>query len=54
MSKMTTGVNIVSQSVTPKSLQMTAVMVVTLPDHHRVSVSAEVFRKRRLIGSLKE
>lgn len=54
MSKMTTGVNIVRQTVTPKSLQMTAVMVVTLPIIIVYPFLQKYFVKGVMIGSLKE
>ncbi|WP_028608924.1 carbohydrate ABC transporter permease [Paenibacillus harenae] len=48
------GVSVVTQTVTPKSLQMTAVMVVTLPIIMVYPFLQKYFVKGVMIGSLKE
>ncbi|MDQ0112244.1 carbohydrate ABC transporter permease [Paenibacillus harenae] len=54
LSQMGNGVNVVTQTVTPKSLQMTAVMVVTLPIIMVYPFLQKYFVKGVMIGSLKE
>lgn len=54
LSQMGSGVNVVSQTVTPKSLQMTAVMVVSLPIIMVYPFLQKYFVKGVMIGSLKE
>ncbi|MEK3835999.1 carbohydrate ABC transporter permease [Paenibacillus sp. FSL R7-0128] len=54
LSQMGSGVNVVTQTFTPKSLQMTAVMVVTLPIIVVYPFLQKYFVKGVMIGSLKE
>jgi putative aldouronate transport system permease protein len=54
LSQMGSGVSVVTQTVTPKSLQMTAVMVVTLPIIMVYPFLQKYFVKGVMIGSLKE
>jgi putative aldouronate transport system permease protein len=54
VSQMGSGVNVVTQTFTPKSLQMTAVMVVTLPIIAVYPFLQKYFVKGVMIGSLKE
>ncbi|MDQ0060219.1 carbohydrate ABC transporter permease [Paenibacillus harenae] len=54
LSQMGNGVNVVTQTITPKSLQMTAVMVVTLPIIMVYPFLQKYFVKGVMIGSLKE